>query len=113
MQTKSHQTGSAHCDGAPVRYARHRPEQITLYHQMLQYVVRFIAHTEAGISGKLTARNLPFVGVGFRDNPVRHSACRSLQLDDHFVVTSCGGRISALGRFETADLLQRPTPMCL
>jgi hypothetical protein len=35
---------------------------------------------------------------GNRDNPVRHSVCRSLQLDDRFVVTSCGRRISALGR---------------
>ena len=25
MQTNAHQTGRAHCDGAPVHYARHRP----------------------------------------------------------------------------------------
>ena len=31
MQTNAHQTGRAHCDGALVHYARHCPEQTTLY----------------------------------------------------------------------------------
>ena len=51
--------GSAH-------YERHRTEQTTLYHLVQQHAGRFIAHTEASISGKLAARNLPFVGVGLR-----------------------------------------------
>ena len=53
-------------DGAPVHYGRHRPEQTTPYRLVPQHATSFIAHTEASISSKLTARNLPFVGVGLR-----------------------------------------------
>ncbi len=66
MQTNAHQTGKAHCDGAPAYYDRHRPKQTTLYRLVQQHAASFIVHTEASTGSKLTAGNLPFVVVGFR-----------------------------------------------
>ena len=51
-----------------------------------------------GRTWPVAGTQLHSVGVRNRDNPVRHTVCKSLQLDDRFVVTSCGGRISAMGR---------------
>ncbi len=48
-----HQTGRAHCDGAPVHYERHRPEQTTLYRLVQQHAASFIAHTESSTGGEL------------------------------------------------------------
>ncbi len=53
MQNNTHQTGRAHCDGAPVYYERHRPEQTTLYRLVQQHGASFIAHTEASTGGEL------------------------------------------------------------
>ncbi len=46
VQTNAHHTGRAHCDGAPVHYARHRPEQTTLYRLVQQHAATFIAQAE-------------------------------------------------------------------
>ena len=46
MQTNAHQTARAHCDGAPVHYARHRPEQTTLYRLVQQHAATFFAQAE-------------------------------------------------------------------
>ena len=46
MQANAHQTGRAHCDGAPVHYARHRPEQTTLYRLVQQHAATFFAQAE-------------------------------------------------------------------
>ena len=43
VQANTHQTGRAHCDGAPVYYERHRPEQTTLYRLVQQHAGSFIA----------------------------------------------------------------------
>jgi len=42
----THQTGRAHCDGAPVHYERHRPEQTTLYRLVQQHAATFFAQAE-------------------------------------------------------------------
>ena len=41
MQTNAHRTWRAHCDVAPVHYARHRPEQTTLYRLVQQHAATF------------------------------------------------------------------------
>ena len=46
MQANAHQTARAHCDGAPVHYARHRPEQTTLYRLVQQHAATFFAQAE-------------------------------------------------------------------
>ena len=46
MQTNAHQTGRAHCDSAPVHYARHRPEQTTLHRLVQQHAATFFAQAE-------------------------------------------------------------------
>ena len=46
MQVNAHQTARAHCDGAPVHYARHRPEQTTLYRLVQQHAATFFAQAE-------------------------------------------------------------------
>ncbi len=46
MQANAHQTARAHCDGAPVHYARHRPEQTTLYRLVQQHSATFFAQAE-------------------------------------------------------------------
>ena len=46
MQTNAHQTGRAHCDGAPVHCARHQPEQTTLYRLVQQHAATFFAQAE-------------------------------------------------------------------
>ena len=53
MQTNAHQTAMAHCDGAPVHYARHRPEQTTLYRLVQQHAATFIAETEMATGADL------------------------------------------------------------
>ncbi len=46
MQANARQTGRAHCDGTPVHYARHRPEQATLYRLVQQHATTFFAQAE-------------------------------------------------------------------
>ena len=46
MQTNAHQTWRAHCDVAPIHYARHRPEQTTLYRLVQQHAATFFAQAE-------------------------------------------------------------------
>ena len=46
MQTNARHTGRAHCDGAPVCYERHRPEQTTLYRLVQQHAATFFAQAE-------------------------------------------------------------------
>jgi hypothetical protein len=41
VQTNAHRTWRAHCDVAPVHYARHRPEQTTLYRLVQQHAATF------------------------------------------------------------------------
>ena len=53
MQANAHQTKRAHCDGAPVHYERHRPEQSALYRLVQQHAASFIAHTEASTGAEL------------------------------------------------------------
>ena len=53
MQTNAHHTGRAHCDGAPVHYARHRPEQTTLYRLVQQHAQSFIAQSEEATGARL------------------------------------------------------------
>ena len=45
LHTNAHQTGRAHCDGAPVHYERHRPEQTTLYRLVQQHAQSLFAQT--------------------------------------------------------------------
>jgi hypothetical protein len=53
VQTNPHQTGRAHCDGAPVHYERHRPEQTTLYRLVQQHAQSFIAQSEEATGARL------------------------------------------------------------
>ncbi len=53
MQTNAHQTGRAYCDGAPVHYERHRPEQTTLYRLVQQHAATFFAQAEETTGGDL------------------------------------------------------------
>ncbi len=46
MQANAGQTSRVHCDGAPVHYARHRPEQTTMYRLVQQRAQSFFAQTE-------------------------------------------------------------------
>ena len=46
MQANAAQTRRAHCDGAPVHYERHRPEQTTLYRLVQQHAQSFFAQTQ-------------------------------------------------------------------
>ena len=54
MRANAAQTGRAHCDGTPVHYARHRPEQTMLYRLVQQHAQSFFARTEEtiGASGR-------------------------------------------------------------
>ena len=56
MQANAGQTSRAHCDGAPVHYERHRPEQTTLYRLVQQYAKSYFAQTE-----EATGASLPHV----------------------------------------------------
>jgi hypothetical protein len=40
-------------DGAPLHYARHRPEQTTLYRLVQQHAASFIAHSDASTRAAL------------------------------------------------------------
>ena len=51
----THQSGRAHCDGVPVHYVSHRPEQTTLYRLVQQHAASFIAHTEASTGSELSS----------------------------------------------------------
>ena len=53
MQTNAHHTGRAHCDGAPVHYERHRPEQTTLYRLVQQHAQSFFAQSEEAAGARL------------------------------------------------------------
>ena len=53
MQTNAHHTGRGHCDGAPVHYARHRPEQTTLYRLVQQHAQSFFAQSEEAAGARL------------------------------------------------------------
>jgi hypothetical protein len=53
VQTNAHQTGRAHCDGAPVHYERHRPEQTTLYRLVQQHAQSFFAQSEEAAGARL------------------------------------------------------------
>ena len=53
MQTNAHQTARAHCDGAPVHYERHRPEQTTLYRLVQQHAQSFFAQSEEAAGARL------------------------------------------------------------
>jgi len=46
VQANARQTARAHCDGAPVHDARHRPEQTKLYRLVQQHAATFFAQTE-------------------------------------------------------------------
>ena len=53
MQTNAHHTGRAHCDGAPVHYERHRPEQTTLYRLVQQHAQSFFAQSAEAAGARL------------------------------------------------------------
>ena len=53
MQANACPTSRAHCDGAPVDYERHRPEQTALYRLVLQHAQSFFAQTEAATGAGL------------------------------------------------------------
>jgi hypothetical protein len=53
VQTNAHHTGRAHCDGAPVHYERHRPEQTTLYRLVQQHAQSFFAQSEEAAGARL------------------------------------------------------------
>jgi len=53
VQANAGQTGKAHCDGTPVHYERHRPEQTTLYRLVQQHALSFFAQTEAATGAGL------------------------------------------------------------
>jgi hypothetical protein len=46
-------TASRAPDGVPLHYARHRPEQTTLYRLVQQHAASFVAHTEASTGSRL------------------------------------------------------------
>jgi len=46
VQANAAQTRWAHCDGAPVHYERHRPEQTTLYRLVQQHAATFFAQAQ-------------------------------------------------------------------
>jgi len=47
VQAKDGQTNRVHCDGTPVHYERHRPEQTALYRLVKQHAQSFFGQTEA------------------------------------------------------------------
>ena len=57
VQANAGQNSRAHCDGAPVHYERHRPEQTTLYRLVQQHAQSFFTQTEETTSASLP----PFV----------------------------------------------------
>jgi len=55
---RPHGPGGGHAasrrpDGLPLHYARHRPEQTTLYRLLQRHAASFIAHTEATLGARL------------------------------------------------------------
>jgi len=46
VQTNAGQTSRAHCDGDPIHYERHRPEQTALYRLVQQHAQSFFAQAE-------------------------------------------------------------------
>jgi hypothetical protein len=53
VQTNAHHTGRAHCDGAPIHYERHRPEQSTLYRLVQQHAQSFFAQSAEAAGARL------------------------------------------------------------
>ena len=81
MQTNAHQTGRAHCHGAPVHCARYQPEQTTLYRLVQQHAATFFAQAEdaagrRGFCPSCGARRMAQTAAHLVDHVIPHVPVR-------------------------------------